>query len=256
MTANPTTTALTDRCVHHPGIAVPERLRPWEASWSAYAPVDITPPALRPDALADPEPWVIDLEDDPARVADWPRRQADAVVPYRLDASGRPLNPNGRTGRTGRDLPRWGENAAADPIVIAGTGAGRRVLLIRRDDVGQWAIPGGMVDPGETAGDALVRELSEETGLDLAGTEPDMILRRGHVADRRNTDHAWVCSITALFMLPGLLPATAGDDAADARWWPLTFVDDLIEALAPHGGLYPAHEALLTGAADVLGYHF
>src|SRR6266536_6304140 len=39
------------------------------------------------------------------------------------------------------------------------------VLLIRRTDTGRWALPGGWVDPGETAGQALAREVLEETGL-------------------------------------------------------------------------------------------
>ncbi|MFJ2080685.1 hypothetical protein ACIOGW_36585 [Streptomyces anulatus] len=87
----------------------------------------------------------------PTDVRDWDRRQADALVPYQLDRQGRPLNPHGRTGHTGRNLGKWGENAAADPIVVAGYGPSRRLLLITRDDIHVEAIPGGMVDPGETA---------------------------------------------------------------------------------------------------------
>ncbi len=40
-----------------------------------------------------------------------------------------------------------------------------RVLLIRRHDDGLWALPGGLVDVGETAAEAARRELWEETGL-------------------------------------------------------------------------------------------
>lgn len=231
--------------VDHPGTPVPERLRDWDTPHPGYAPVDITPPELRPDALADPEAWITDTAPDPTRI-DWQARRADALVPYRV-AAGWPLNPTGRTGRCGRNLGRWGENQAADPIVIAGQGADRRVLLIQRGDIGAWAIPGGMVDPGETAPAALVRELREETGVDLAQTAPQ-ILDRLYVQDWRNTDHAWVTSTVALYRLEEAVPATAADDAADARWVAADDLDRLAKEVAPLGGLYEAHRPLLAAA--------
>ncbi len=47
---------------------------------------------------------------------------------------------------------------------------GNRYLLIKRaaePDAGLWSIPGGLVEVGERAADAAVREASEETGLDI-----------------------------------------------------------------------------------------
>ncbi|GAB3916083.1 hypothetical protein GCM10029964_128480 [Kibdelosporangium lantanae] len=179
---------------------------------------------------------------------DWSARQAAALVPYSLDGNGWPLNPTGRTGRCGRNLGRWGENAAADPIVVAGSGTRLHVLLIRRRDCGAWAIPGGMVDPGETAPATLVRELREETNVDLTEVTPT-ILTRTYVDDPRNTDHAWICSTVALYRLPARVTATAGDDATDAQWWP--FVDLLRLAIGAAGGrLYQAHRPLLALAFD------
>ena len=46
-----------------------------------------------------------------------------------------------------------------------------RILLVKRDTVpfkGYWALPGGRVDPGETVEQTIVREVKEETGLDVA----------------------------------------------------------------------------------------
>lgn len=41
----------------------------------------------------------------------------------------------------------------------------RKVLLTRRADNGQWCLPGGHVDPGETVAESCAREVLEETGL-------------------------------------------------------------------------------------------
>lgn len=43
-----------------------------------------------------------------------------------------------------------------------------RVLLNRRTDTGRWAVLGGMLDPGEDPAAAVVREVLEETGVQVA----------------------------------------------------------------------------------------
>ena len=103
---------------------------------------------------------------------------------YLLDRHNRPLNIRGRTGLAGRGaLGKWGPNHAADPVVTrwqSGPGgsrvqhelSGRPVLefvCIQRGDSGVWALPGGMVDPGEAAIAAARRVFSEEA-LDSTGS--------------------------------------------------------------------------------------
>lgn len=61
---------------------------------------------------------------------------------------------------TGRGLP-----AGADALVQNQRG---EVLLVRRADDGRWAMPGGWVDPDETSEQAVVREVAEETGLQVS----------------------------------------------------------------------------------------
>ncbi|MET8644342.1 NUDIX domain-containing protein [Streptomyces sp. NPDC004074] len=71
------------------------------------------------------------------------------------------------------------------PSVVAFVrdGAGR-VLMVQRSDNGRWALPGGGHDLGESIADTVVREVREETGIevrvaDLSGiyTDPGHVMR-------------------------------------------------------------------------------
>jgi 8-oxo-dGTP diphosphatase len=59
-----------------------------------------------------------------------------------------------------------------------------RILLVQRCDSGEWELPGGRVDVGESAAATAVREVAEESGLTvhvtgLIGlyTDPDFVVR-------------------------------------------------------------------------------
>lgn len=58
------------------------------------------------------------------------------------------------------------------------------VLMIRRSDDGRWGLPAGAVDPGESPADAVVREVREETGLEV---RPERLLGVFGGADFRHT---------------------------------------------------------------------
>ena len=96
-----------------------------------------------------------------------------------------------------------------------------RVLLIRRKAdpfAGRWALPGGFVDENERLIDAARRELKEETGLDQADLE-----QLHTFGDPGRDPRGWTVSVVFLARVPpDVLEATAGDDAAEVGWFPLS----------------------------------
>jgi ADP-ribose pyrophosphatase len=198
------------------------------------------------------EGWA-DPETDPTRI-DWTARQARAAIPFEV-IDGRPLNPCEKTGiRYGRnELGHWGEALAADALVIvADPTGGRWVVMVERSDGHGWAIPGGHVDPGETAIQAASRELNEETGLALPATVWKATPPR-YVPDPRASDEAWMVTVlcTADLGTVATFPAVTGADDADrAEWIRADDFEALCADLAERfgGRVFPAHVDMLRAA--------
>lgn len=58
----------------------------------------------------------------------------------------------------------WRFSVSVSGAVTDGDG---RLLAIQREDNGHWEPPGGLVDPGESLVETLIREVREETGLSV-----------------------------------------------------------------------------------------
>jgi ADP-ribose pyrophosphatase YjhB (NUDIX family) len=105
-----------------------------------------------------------------------------------------------------------------------------RLLLVRRGHgpaAGEWSVPGGRVEFGETLVEAVVREVREETGLDaLCGPEIGWV-------ERISDEHHFVIVDFLVTVLDPDEPV-AGDDAAEVRWVPVDDVPGLrlVEGLA------------------------
>ena len=94
-----------------------------------------------------------------------------------------------------------------------------RYLIIKRavePDKGLWSIPGGMVEIGERASDAAVREAKEETGLDVEITDLlDVVEKIIKEEDGLIRFHFVILDYRAT-PTGGVLQAAS--DALDARW--------------------------------------
>ncbi len=105
---------------------------------------------------------------------------------------------------------------------IALLSADQQVLLIKRRNwpcADMWALPGGMLNQGETLEAAAIRELYEETSIEsIALTQ----YRTYSDPDRDPRGHVISTVFVAEIASTESITVRAGDDAKEAQWFPLT----------------------------------
>lgn len=111
----------------------------------------------------------------------------------------------------------------------------RRVLLVQRGNEpfkGMWAFPGGFLNMDETLEQCARRELKEETGLDTPIRFEE--LKSFSTVDR--DPRGRTISVAFVAEVP-LSEVKGGDDAAEARWFPL---DEIPQLAFDHGEMLQA----------------
>jgi 8-oxo-dGTP diphosphatase len=99
---------------------------------------------------------------------------------------------------------------AVDAIMVRDN---KLLMIVRGGNTyhGWLALPGGMVDEGETVEEAVVREVKEECGVDATPLE---IL--GVYSEPGRDPRGHTCSVVFVMDFEG--QPVAGDDAQDFRW--------------------------------------
>lgn len=93
------------------------------------------------------------------------------------------------------------------------------VLLVRRANPplqGEWSIPGGLVETGETTRDAIVREVLEETGLEVEATRLVEVFERILHDEQTRVQYHYVLLEYACRVVGG--EVRAGSDVSEVCW--------------------------------------
>lgn len=115
-------------------------------------------------------------------------------------------------------------SVTTDCVIFGFDGKGIQVLLIERGIEpykGKWAFPGGFLNNDETAEEGALRELKEETGLTNAYIE-----QFNTYTDPNRDPRDRVITI-AHYALVRIQEVKGGDDAANARWFPIDEIPSL-----------------------------
>jgi len=103
-----------------------------------------------------------------------------------------------------------------------------RVLLIRRGQaplLGEWSLPGGVLESGETLREATIREAREETGLEVETGELLGVYERVIRSEDGRVRYHYVLIDFLCRAVAGVL--SVGSDAADVRWFESAELDGL-----------------------------
>jgi 8-oxo-dGTP diphosphatase len=105
-----------------------------------------------------------------------------------------------------------------------------RLLLVRRGHgpaAGEWSVPGGRVEAGETLHEAVVRETAEETGLEVVVDRFLGWVERMGESDSPDGPYHYLILDFAVTALTPDVDLVAGDDAVEAAWVPLYELSDV-----------------------------
>jgi len=233
----------------------------WSVPFPSYRPARFThPDVLLADRTVSPDGWADPA--DPRKISDseWKERFSYEQSSLTFDCLRRPRNPVGRTGVEERGLLEcWGPNHRVDPVITRfdpGMPEELQVLAVRqacrsRDEWPEWAICGGVLEPGDRPYAAAKRVFVDEVLPKLAQQlSPVQVTRFNELVDKlfeeqgqavycgyfdaaHNTDNAWIESTAFHFHCSSelgalvALHATEEDNDDSVSWLDVCALHDM-----------------------------
>ncbi|WP_042381697.1 NUDIX hydrolase [Streptacidiphilus melanogenes] len=105
-----------------------------------------------------------------------------------------------------------------------------RVLLTRRSDNGRWALLGGILEPGEEPGDAVVREAFEETGARVVPERLAAVMVDPPVVYPNGDQATYLALVFRCRYVDGEVRVN-DDESLEVRWFA---VEELPDDVTPH----------------------
>ncbi len=110
-------------------------------------------------------------------------------------------------------------------VVLRDRDGTRQLLLGRRTDNGRWALPSGIVEPDEQPAATLVREVAEETGVDIE-VERLVLLSTDPEITYDNGDRCQYISMTFRCRYRSGVATVADDESTEVGWFALDEVPE------------------------------
>ena len=192
---------------------VPDNKLDWRTKFKDYNPVYYDNPRYK--LFNEPaDPYLVHHFNENIDGVNRQSNTAEYVV-----IEGKPLNPKGRTGMSGRgELERWGPNHVSvslvsrwarkeGKLVTINNQRILEVIVVRRGGSDKWDLPGGYIRENESISSAHKRTFletamalskkSEEEKLKLqqqvdSWMHSGIVLYKGYFDDARNTDNSWI----------------------------------------------------------------
>ncbi|KAL9968654.1 hypothetical protein ACROYT_G020769 [Oculina patagonica] len=261
---------------------VPDFLVDWKESFPGYDPplytaqeVQTLPPWADPDILDPSNTSVIITFNCVDKGIN--RRSHTGMIDV---VNQLPRNPVGRTGVAGRGLfGRWGPNHAAQ-IVVTRWKIGEDGLIVQKEDKSvlefvavksidslEWAIPGGLIDVGDSVSSTLQKLLIKKLFAALKPAILDKMenadervhtiienaieVNKGYIDDLRNTDNAWMETVALHFHdetreILGDIEFEVEDDAPSVNW----------QDVSGHINLFASDSFILHKVAELRNANF